>query len=82
MTMSQGRHTIRTRGITSVAQNKYRDLRECAQIGIALAKAGRQNMWHGGEWYIDAREQFGVTAITRLVTRPATRISTACPLGR
>ncbi len=52
------------------AVEKYRDLRECAQIGIALAKAGRQNMWHGGEWYIDAREQFGVTAINRLVMRP------------
>ena len=49
---------------------KYRDLRECAKIGIDLAKAGRKNMWDGGEWYIDARAQFGVTAINRLVTQP------------
>jgi hypothetical protein len=52
------------------AVEKYRDLRECAKIGIDLAKAGRKNMWDGGQWYIDAREQFGVTAINRLVTRP------------
>ena len=52
---------------------KYRDLRECAKIGIDLAKAGRKNMWDGGEWYIDARAQFGVTAINRLVTQPGWR---------
>ena len=49
---------------------KYRDLKECATIGIALAKAGRQNMWDAGEWYVHARAQFGVAAINRLVTRP------------
>ena len=69
-TISQRRNTIRTCGIPSVAQKKYRDLRECAQIGIALAKVGRGNVWHAGEWYIDAREQFGVSAFNRLVTRP------------
>ena len=57
------------RGIPSVVE-KYRDLRECAQIGIDLAKAGRKNMWDSGLWYIDARAQFGVTAIYRLVTTP------------
>ena len=46
------------------------DLRECAQIGIDLAKAGRKNMWDAGGWYNDARAQFGVTAINRLVTQP------------
>ena len=49
---------------------KYRDLRECAKIGIDLAKAGRKNMWDGGEVEFDARAQFGVTAINRLVTQP------------
>jgi N6-adenosine-specific RNA methylase IME4 len=61
---------MRKSGIPSVAQKKFQDLRECAKIGIALAKAGRRNMWDGGEWYIDARAQFGVTAINRLVTGP------------
>ena len=46
-----------------MAQKNYRDLRECAQIGIALAKVGRGNVWHAGEWYIDAREQFGVIGL-------------------
>ena len=58
------------RGIPSEVQ-KFRDLRECAQIGIDLAKAGRRNMWDaGGKCSIDARAQFGVTAIYRLVTTP------------
>ena len=35
------------RGIPSEVQ-KFRDLRECAQIGIDLAKAGRRNMWDAG----------------------------------
>ena len=49
---------MRKSRIPSVAPKKYRDLKECAKIGIALAKVGRGNMWEAGEWYIDAREQF------------------------
>ena len=61
---------MRKSRIPSVAPKKYRDLKECAKIGIALAKVGRGNMWEAGEWDIDAREQFSVSAINRLVTQP------------
>ena len=49
---------------------RYRDLRECAQIGIDLAKAGRKKMWDAGGWYNNSRAQFGISTINRLVTRP------------